>query len=125
MSDEINCHSNRFLATAGTTTAITDQLSSRPINGLAIRIVEIRPMLINAMDRMLGVDHSQYSPDVLAELSALVRRVRATSSDSVLADIADAKIGRIVALYGDANIGHEGLPDERSNAISCLLNDSA
>jgi hypothetical protein len=104
MSDEINCHSNRFPATAGTTTAITDQSSSRPKNELAIQIVEIRLMLINAMDRMFGVDHSQYSPDVLEELSALVRRVRATSPHSVLADIADAKIGRIVALYGEANI---------------------
>jgi hypothetical protein len=104
MSDEINCPSNRFLTTAGTITAIADQSSSRPINEFAIQIVEIRSMLINAMDRMFGVDHSQYSPDVLAELSALVRRVRATSPDSVLADIADAKIGRIIALCGDANI---------------------
>jgi hypothetical protein len=41
---------------------------------------------------------------VLAELSALARCVRATSPDSVLAEIADAKIGRIIALCGDANI---------------------
>ena len=104
MSDKINCQSNRFLATAGTTTTISDRSSSQPINEFSIQVAEIRSMLINAMDRMFGVDHSQYSPDVLAELSALVRRVRATSPDSVLADIADAKIGRIIALCGDANI---------------------
>ena len=61
-------------------------------------------MLIDAMDRMIRVDHSQYSPTVLAELSGLVRRVRATSPDSVLAEIADAKIGRIIGLCGNANI---------------------
>jgi hypothetical protein len=43
-------------------------------------------------------DNTLYPTAVLAELSALVRRVRATSPDSALADVADAKIGRIVAL---------------------------
>jgi hypothetical protein len=40
---------------------------------------------------------------VLAELSALVRRVQATSPDSALADIAAAKIGRILAPGGSDN----------------------
>ena len=104
MSEEIKSHSNRILATADTTTTTADPSSSRPVNELAIQFVEIRSLLIHAMDRMFRVDHPQYSPDALAELSALVRRVRATSPDSVLADIADAKIGKIIALCGNANI---------------------
>jgi hypothetical protein len=104
MSDEINCHSSRLLEDAGTTTVIAEQSSSQPINEFAIQFVEIRSILIDTMDRMIEADRSRYSLGVLAELSALVRRVRATSPDSVLAEIADAKIGRIIALCGDANI---------------------
>jgi hypothetical protein len=104
MPDEINRHSKRFSVTVGTTTTIADPFSTRPINEFVIQVVEIRLVFIEAMDRMFRVDHPQYSPDVLAELSALVRRVRATSPDSVLADIADAKIGKIIALCGNANI---------------------
>jgi hypothetical protein len=104
MSDEINCHSSRLLEDAGTTTTIADQSSFRPVDEFAVQVVAIRSMLIDAMDRMIRVDLSQYPPAVLAELSALVRRVRATSPDSVLAEITDAKIGGIIALCGDANI---------------------
>ncbi|WP_262270521.1 hypothetical protein [Microvirga yunnanensis] len=104
MSEEINCHSNRFLATPSATTIIGDPSSSQPLNESPPKVTEIRSVLPDAMGRLFRVDDSQYPPALLAELSALVRRVRASSPNSVLADIADTKIGRIIALCEDANI---------------------
>jgi hypothetical protein len=72
MSDGINCYSTRLVKDAGTKTVIADQYSSQPINEFAIQIGGMRSMLINTMDRLFEVDRSQYSLDVLAELSALV-----------------------------------------------------
>jgi predicted ATP-dependent serine protease len=103
MSDEINQYRNRYPETASITIVAADQSSTTRIDGSSPQFIETNSMSIDVVDRVFEADDTLYPTAVLAELSALVRRVRATSPDSALADIADAKIGKIIALYGGNN----------------------
>jgi hypothetical protein len=100
MSDEINQYWDCFLETASMTIVVADQSSTTRVDPSSTQFIEINSMSIDVVNRVFNAYDTLYPTAVLAELSALVRRVRATSPDSALADIADAKIGRIVALHG-------------------------
>jgi hypothetical protein len=103
MSDEINQYRDRLPATASTTIVAGDQSPTTHVDAPSTRFIEIGSRSIDVMKHIFKADNTLYPAAVLAELSALVRRVRATSPDSALADIADAKIGRILAPGGSDN----------------------
>jgi hypothetical protein len=106
VSDEVNYHRSRFLETASMTIAAADLSSATRIDAASTQSAEINPVLIDAVSPVSTTDNRLYSTTVLAELSVLVRRVRAASPDSALADIADVKIGRILARgAGDNSLG--------------------
>jgi hypothetical protein len=108
VSDEINHHRSRFLETASMTIATADLSSATRIDASSTRYVEINPVLINVVNSASTTDNGLYPTAVLAELSALVRRVRAISPDSALADIAGTKIERILAHGGGDNTLGQG-----------------
>ena len=110
MSDEINPHRRRFPETGAMTIAAADQPPTIRIDASSTRSVEINSMVIETVNRVLEADNGHYPTAVLAELSAVVRSLRATSPDSALADIADAKIGRILARGGGDNELGQGAP---------------
>jgi hypothetical protein len=62
-----------------------------------MRSIKINPVFIDVVTPPSTIDNGPYPTAVLMELSMLVRRVQATSPDSALAGIADAKIGKILA----------------------------
>lgn len=108
MSDEINQYRNRVLETTSITIATADQLPATRIEASLMQSVEINPVFIDVVTPPSTIDNGPYPAAVLMELSVLVRRVRATSPDSALAGIADAKIGRIVALHGGDTMLEQG-----------------
>jgi len=69
-------------------------------------------------DRAFKTGDAFYSAAVLTELSALVRRVRVTSPNSILADIADEKIGRSIGFGCDDNTGRSRTPNLPDDEIS-------
>jgi hypothetical protein len=106
VSDEVNYHRSRFLETASTTIPTTDLSPATRIDASSTQYVEINPVLIDVVSPVSKTDNQFYPTAVLAELSALVRRVRAVAPGSALADIADVKIGRILARgAGDNSLG--------------------
>ncbi|MBD2750607.1 hypothetical protein IC232_28560 [Microvirga sp. BT688] len=100
MSDEINRYQNRVLETTSITSATADQLPATRIGVSSMRPIEINLVFIDVVTPPSTIDNGPYPTAVLMELSVLVRRVRATSPDSALAGIADAKIGKILARGG-------------------------
>ena len=100
MSAEINHRRGHLLDTTSMTMALTDQSSVTPIGASPTQSAEIRVASNGAPNRAPKADDTLYPAAVLAELSALVRSVRAISPESVLADIADAKIGRSLGRSG-------------------------
>jgi hypothetical protein len=102
MSDEINQHRDRFPTTSMTIVA-ADQSPTSHVDTPTTEFIEINSMSINVINRVFQSTNTLYPTAVLAELSALVRCVRATSPNSALADLADAKIGRIIALRDGDN----------------------
>jgi hypothetical protein len=100
MSDEINHRRNRFSETGAMAIAATDQSSVSRTNSCSAQFVRTHGVSDDGMKQMLKADNTFYPTTVLAEMSALVRNVRATSPDSALAAIADAKIGSSIALSG-------------------------
>jgi hypothetical protein len=106
MSDEINQYRDRFPATTSMTIVAADQSPTTHVDAPSTRFIEMGSMAIDVVKHMFKADNTLYPAAVLAELSALVRRVRAASPDSALADIADVKIGRILARgVGDNSLG--------------------
>lgn len=103
MSDEINHHRSRFPETVSMTIAANDHSPAIHIYASSTRSVEINSMFADVLNRVVKTENRLYPTAILAELSALVRSVRATSPDSALAEIADAKIGRILARGGGDN----------------------
>jgi predicted ATP-dependent serine protease len=103
MSDEINQYRDRFLETASMTIVAADQSLTTRVDAPSTQFIEINSMSLDGVNRVFKADNRLYPTAVLAELSALVRRVRATSPDSALAAVANAKIGRIIALDGGAS----------------------
>jgi hypothetical protein len=97
MSDEINQYRDRFPTTTSMTIVAADQSPTSHVDVPSTQFIEIGSMSIDVVKHMFKADNTLYPAAVLAELSALVRRVQATSPDSALADIAAAKIGRILA----------------------------
>jgi hypothetical protein len=106
MSDKFNHHRTRFLEAASMTIAAADLLSATRMDASSTQSAEVNPVLTDVVSPVSTTDNRLYPTTVLAELSALVRRVRAASPDSALADIADVKIGRILARgVGDNSLG--------------------
>ena len=110
MSDQINHHRRRSPETGPMTIIAVDQPPIILIDASSTRSVEINSMVIETVNRVFKADNGHYPTAVLAELSAVVRSLRATSPDSALADIADAKIGRILARGGGDNELGQGAP---------------
>jgi hypothetical protein len=108
MSDEINHRRSRFLKTASISMTGVDPSSATYEDALFSPIVEVQLTPDAGMNRALKTDNNLYPAAVLAELSILVHHVRATSPDSALAAIADAKIGRSIALGGNDNFLMQG-----------------
>jgi hypothetical protein len=98
------------LETARKTIAPADRSSVVRLDASSIRPVDIDLRSDDIADRGLKSGDTTYSAAVLAELSALVRRVRVVSPDSILAGIADAKIGRSIGLGGGDSTGRPGAP---------------
>ena len=110
MSDEINHRRSRFLEIASISTAGADPSSVTHVDAIFFPTLEVHLTPNDGMNRMFKTDNKLYSADVLAELSILVRNVRAVSPDSALAAIADAKIGRSIALVGNDNTLMQAAP---------------
>jgi type IV secretory pathway TrbF-like protein len=108
MPNEINHRRSRFLETASILMAGADPTSATYEDALSSPIVEVQLTPDAGMNRAIKTNNNRYPADVLAELSILVRNVRATSPDSALAAIADAKIGRSIALGGNDNTLMQG-----------------
>jgi len=108
MPDEINHHRVALLDAARTTIAIADRSSVKRLDASSIRPVSIDSMSDDAADQAIRTGNNLYSAAVLAELGALVRRVRVTSPDSILADIAEEKIGRSTGFGGSDNTERPG-----------------
>jgi hypothetical protein len=103
MSDEINLYRDHFPTTTSMTIVAADQPPTSHVDKPSTQFIEIGSMSIDVVKHMFNADNTLYPAAVLAELSALVRRVQATSPDSALADIAAAKIGRILTPGGSDN----------------------
>ena len=108
MSDEINQYHDRFLETASMTIVAGDQSPTTRVDASSTQSIQINSMSLDVVNCVFKADNTLYPTAVLAELSALVRRVRATSPDSALADVANAKIGRIIALHGGDTMLEQG-----------------
>jgi hypothetical protein len=108
MSEEINHRRSRFLEIASLSMAGADPASATYEDALSSPIVEVPLTSDDGMNRVLKTNNNLYPAALLAELSILVRHVRATSPDSALAAIADAKIGRSIALGGNDNTLMQG-----------------
>ncbi|KLK89819.1 hypothetical protein AA309_29140 [Microvirga vignae] len=108
MSDQIKHSRLRFLEAASMTIAAVDRLSITRMDASSTQSAEIDLIFSDVMNRELKDDSMLYPTAVLAELSALVRSVRATSPNSTLATIAETKIQRIIALGGGYNVLGQG-----------------
>ena len=108
MSDETNHRRSRLLDTASISIAGADPSSVTHADALSSPAVEVHLTPNDGINRMLKTDNKLYPAAVLAELSILVRNVRAVSPDSVLAAMADSKIGRSIALGGNDNTLMQG-----------------
>jgi len=113
MPDDINHNRIPRLDAARTTIATADRSSVIRLDASSIQPVGRNLRSDDVWDQGLKAGDPIYSAAVLAELSALVRRVRVISPDSILADIADAKIGRSIGLGGGDKTGRPGA--SRSN----------
>jgi hypothetical protein len=102
MSDAISQYRARF-PTPSMTIVAADQSPTSRVDAPSTQLIEINSMSINVINRVFKSNNTLYPTAVLAELSALVRRVRSTSPNSALADLADAKIGKIIALRDGDN----------------------
>lgn len=91
-----------------TTIATADRAPAIRLDASSIRSEGIDLRSDDVADRGLTAGDTLYSAAVLAELSALVRRVRVISPDSVLADIADAKIRSSIGHGRGGNTGRPG-----------------
>lgn len=110
MSDEINHRRSRFLEIASISTTGADPSSVTHVDAFSFLTLKVHLTHNDGMNRVLKTDNKLYPAAVLAELSILVRNVRAVSPDSALAAIADAKIGRSIALGGNDNTLMQGAP---------------
>ena len=110
MSDESNHRRSRFLEIASLSTAGADPSSVTHVDAFSFPTLEVYLTPNDGMNRMFKTDDKLYPAAVLAELSILVRNVRAVSPDSALAAIADAKIVRSIALVGNDSTSMQGAP---------------
>ncbi len=110
MSHEINHHGSRFLEREPMHVPPINQSTAQGPILCTRSSVETHRLPNGGKDQTLATEHTLYSAAVLAELSALARDVRAMSPNSILADIADTKISRSIALCDDDNMLRQGAP---------------